>query len=257
MRILWGFGALLFLVVGCSAPAPEPGRGDGVILLADRRPGLAMMAEMYDPPDFILYGNGRAVAREERDSGVLKLVEYRLTPQRIRALFSEAADAELFDDEDYSLDAQVPDAASLVIMLRTAEREHLAKVVLPSPEDHGARGKAAVFAESLRPSRWAAGDFNRPPAPYQAGRVAVNYEIATDTTSGNDVPRAWPLPEAEPIEPRCVVLTGAAAARAQELGETVPRTTLWQHGSATFHAWVRPLLPDEADCRASERRYLE
>lgn len=99
---------LLLLVVGCSAPPPESGRGDDVILLADRRQGLVPMAEMYDPPDFVLYGNGRAVAREERDSGVLKLVEYHLTPERVRALFSEAAAAELFDYEDYSLEPRYP-----------------------------------------------------------------------------------------------------------------------------------------------------
>lgn len=140
-------------------------------------------------------------------------------------------------------------------MLRTAEREHLVEVVLPNPEDDGSRGEAAEFAESLQPSRWSAGDFTRPSAPYRPGRVAVTYDITT--TNRTDVPRTWPLPGAEPIQPRCVVLTGAAATRAQELGETVPRTTLWQHGDATFYAWIRPLLPDEADCHATERRYLE
>jgi hypothetical protein len=255
MRIFRGFGVLLVLLVGCSAPAPEPGRGDGVILLADHRPGMASPAEMDDPPDFVLYGDGRAIARQERGAGVLKLVEYHLAPQRIRALFDEAADAGLFDDEAYSLDAQVSDAGSLVLMLRSTQREHLNKIVLPSPDDHGSRGDAAAFAESLQPSRWAAGDFTRPPAPYRPGRLAVTYDV-TQAANGNDEPRAWPLSEAEPVRPRCVVLTGAAAAQTQELGETVPRATRWRHGGVTFHAWVRPLLPDEADCRAIERRYL-
>jgi hypothetical protein len=210
---------------------------------------------MDDPPDFVLYGDGRAIARQERGAGVLKLVEYHLTPQRIRALFDDAADAGLFDDEDYSLDAQVSDAGSLVIMLRSTQREHLSKIVLPSPEDHGARGDAAAFAESLQPSHWAAGDFVRAPVSYRPGRVAVTYDV-THATSGNDELRAWPLSEAEPVRPRCVVLTGAVAARAQELGETVPRASLWRQDGVTFHAWVRPLLPDEADCRAIERRYL-
>lgn len=255
VRIVWGFGVLLLLAAGCSAPPPEPGRGDSVIVLADQRGGLVPTAEMYDPPDFVLYGNGRAVTREERDSGVMKLVEYHLTPERVRALFSQAADAELFDGEDYSLDSHVLDAGSLVIMLRTAEGEHLVNVVLPNPEDSGARGEAAAFAESLRPARWAAGDFTRPPAHYRPGRVAVTYDITT--TNRTDEPRTWPLPESEPIQRRCVVLTGEAAAQAQELGETVPRTTLWQHGDAAFYAWIRPLLPDEADCHATKRRHLQ
>jgi hypothetical protein len=256
MRIMWGFGALLFLVVGCSAPAPEPGRGDDVILLADWMPGLASAYDMDDPPDFVLYGNGLAVVREERDSGVLKLVEYRLTPQRVRALFSEAADAGLFDDEDYSTDTQVADGGGLTIMLRTEAREHRVTVPLPDPDDWGARGEAAEFAESLRsPSNWAPGDVSRPPAPYRPDRVAVTYMISTGNEEG--VPRPWPLPETEPIRERCVVITGAAAARVPELGRTAPWTTLWQHDHTTFHAWVRPLLPDEADCHASKRRYLE
>lgn len=254
MRVPWGFGVLLLLAAGCAAaPAPEPGSGDGVILLADRRQGLLPMYEAYAPPDFVLYGDGRAIVREEPGSGTLELVEYRLTPERVSALFGEAADAGLFDGADYSLDAQAADAGSLVIMLRTGEREHLVKVTLPNPDDSGARGEAARFADSLRPSRWAAGDFAEPPAPYRPARVAVTYTVA-DTESA--VSRAWPVPEKEPIQPRCVVLTGAAATQAQELGETVGRT-LWQHGGAAFYAEIRPLLPDETDCESTELRYTD
>jgi hypothetical protein len=134
-------------------------------------PGLVSAYDMDDPPDFVLYGNGLAVVREERDSGALTLVEYRLTPQRVRALFSEAAE----------------------------------------------------FAESLRsPSTWAACDFTRPPAPYRPSRVAVTYMITTATGNEEGVPRPWPLPETEPIQERCVVITGAAAARVPELRRTAP-----------------------------------
>ena len=252
MKVLWGFGALLLVVAGCAAP-PEPGRGDGDILLADRRHGLLSSYEAYAPPDFVLYGDGRAVVREEPDSGVLKLVEYHLTPARVSALFSEAADAELFDGADYSSDAQVADGGSLVIMLRTEEREHLVKVGVPNPDDAGARGEAAAFAESLQPSRWAAGDFAEPPAPYRPGRVAVTYSVVY---TESEVSRTWPVPETEPIQSRCVVLTGAAATQAQELGETVGRE-LWQHGGTAFYVWIRPLLPDETDCEATEMRYYE
>jgi hypothetical protein len=213
------------------------------------------MAAMYDPPDFVLYGNGRAVSREEQESGVMKLVEYRLTPERVSALFEEAAEAGLFDGADHSLDRQVPDGGSLVIMLRTEEREHVVKVPLPNPEDVGPRGEAATFAESLRPSEWAAEDFESPPRPYRPDEVAVTYATAA-TPEEPDEPRTWPLPETEPIQPRCVVLTGTAARQAQKLGETSPQTTLWHHGETDFHAWIRPLLPDETDCRSTELRYL-
>ena len=215
------------------------------------------MAAMYDPPDFVLYGDGRAIAREESDSGVMKLVDYRLTPERISALFDEAAEAGLFDDADYSLNSQVADGGSLVVMLRTEEREHVVKVHLPNPEDFGARGEAAAFAESLRPSEWAAEDFEGPPSPYRPDQVAVTYVDATHMAGDDEVPRPWPLPETEPVRPRCVVLTGTAATRAQELGETTPQTTLWRHEETDFYAWIRPLLPDEADCRATEMRYRD
>jgi hypothetical protein len=85
----------------------------------------------------------------------------------------------------------------------------------------------------------------------------VTYMITTGPRNEDDVLRPWPLPETEPIQDRCVVITGAAVARAPELGRTAPWTVLWQHDDTTFHAWLRPLLPDEADCRASKRRYLE
>ncbi len=254
MRTTAAFGALLVLATGCSAPAPEPARGEDAVLLADLRRGLAPASDLYDPPDFVLYADGRAVVQETRDSAAPRLVEYHLTRARVLALFEEADDASLFDDEDYALDAQVPDAGSLVVVLRTAAREHVVTVVLPNPEDGGAPGDAAAFAESLRPGQWPESDFTRPPVPYRPGRVAVVY---SPVTSGTGTPREWPLPEDEPIEPRCAVLTGRAATRAQEFGETTPLSTLWRHGDVTFQAWMRPLLPDEADCRAGERRNAE
>lgn len=244
MRILL---VLLVLLAGCAAPSP----GTGVILLADWRPGLAMMVEMYDPPDFVLYNDGRAIAREERDSGVLKLVEYHLTSQQIQDLFNSAAFASLFIDADYSLDQQVPDGGGLLLMLRTAEREHLIDVHFPSPSDFGARGTAATFAETLRPSQWPSSAFTRPPAPYRPGRVALTVSPFKSTPSEPLQP--WPGPDPKP---GCAVITGAAAAQLEELGAVSRRTTVWQSGSSTFHAWVRPLLPDEPDCEATRRRYL-
>lgn len=252
MRILTILGTLLSLV-GCSTP-PEPAGGEGYVLLADKRGGALSPIEAVDPPDFVLYGGGRAIA-PERDSEALRLVEYHLTPERVRELFEEADDAELFDDEDYSLDEQVPDAGSLLIVVRTEEREHLANVVLPDPDDFGARGDAAEFGETLDPATWAAGDFTEPAAPYRADRVTVTYSLGV-SSAVNARPREWPLPETEPIESRCVVLTGAAAAEAQRLGESAARTTVWRHGEVTFLAWVRPLLPDEDDCEASRVRQV-
>ncbi len=219
--------------------------------MADLRRGLAPASDRYDPPDFALYADGRAIV-QETDDGPSRLVEYHLTPDRVRALFEEADDAGLFDDGDYSPDAEVADGGVLVLALRTTEREHVVTVVLPNADDGGARGDAAAFAESLRPSDWAESDFTAPPVPYRPGRVAVVYDVVTAATGE---PRPWPLSEREPVEWGCVVHTGTAATRAQELGETEPGTALWRHGAVTFHAWVRPLLPDEADCRASERRH--
>jgi hypothetical protein len=221
--------------------------------MADWLPGLGPMYQRYDPPQFVLYGDGRAIVREERDTTALKLVEYHLTPQRVRALFGEAADAELFDDEDYSLDEQVLDAGALVITLRTTEEERTVEIVLPNPEDSGARGEAATFAESLRPEHWKDGDFSSPPSPYRPDRVAVIYETATP--NDNETPRPWPLPGTEPIKPGCALLTGTTATQTQELSEKGQRTTLWQQGDLTFHAWIRPLLPDETDCHATESHY--
>jgi hypothetical protein len=248
VRIL--LAAVLVLVAGCAA-APEPGRGDAAVLFADERRGMGPASDQYDAPDFVLYADGRAIVAEPGDDDVPRLVEYHLTPERVRVLFEEADDAGLFDDADYALDEQVPDAGSLVIVARTAEREHVAKIVLPSPDDSGARGDAAAFAGSLRPSDWADDDFTAPPTPYRPGRVAVVYEVVTDPT---EAPRPWPLTEQEPVEPGCAVLTGAAATHAQELGETEQPGVLWQHGDVTFRVKVRPLLPDEADCPAAERR---
>lgn len=242
--------AVLVLVAGCAA-APEPGRGDAAVLLADERRGMGPASDRYDAPDFVLYADGRAIVAEPGAGEVPRLVEYHLTPDRVAALFAEADDAGLFDDADYALDEQVPDAGSLVIVLRTAEREHVATIVLPHPDDSGARGDAAAFAETLRPSDWAAGDVTEPSTPYRPGRVAVVYEV---TPSATEVPRPWPLSGQGTIEPGCALLTGAAATRAQKLGETEQPGVLWRYGEVTFRVKVRPLLPDEADCPAAERR---
>ncbi|HEX6357065.1 hypothetical protein [Actinophytocola sp.] len=259
MRIFWGAAALILLVAGC-APAPVPGRGDGVVLLVDWRGGLVPSYEVIDPPDFVLYGNGQAIVREDRDTDVLRLVEYRLTPERVQTLFEEAEDAGLFDDEDYSFDEQVPDGGTLMIVLRTEEREHVVEIPVPGLADSGARDDATEFAKSLTPSNWAASDFSRRSSPYRPGRVAVTYQVRepTATPSKYDtVPRRWPLAEPEPIHDGCVVLTGETATRAQEIGESRSRSTLWQHDGVEFHAWIRPLLPDEADCDEIEQRYFE
>jgi hypothetical protein len=253
MTIIWGLGALL-VVAGCSAPAPKPGGGDGPVLLADRPPGLISMVEAHDPPDFVLYGDRRAIVREGRDSGVLRLVEYHLTPERVQALFGAADHAGLFDEHDYSSDEQVPDGGVLVIMLRSAEGERLVRVEFPSGESWDARGVAVRFADSLQPSRWPAEDFTREHVPYRPGRVAVTF--AKSEPGKGEVASAWPLVEVEPVAPGCVVLTGPVAEQAQALGETTARVTLWQRDGATFRAWIRPLLPDESDCAATERRYL-
>jgi hypothetical protein len=242
--------AVLLLVAGCAVP--EPGRGGAAVLLADERRGMGPGSDRYDAPDFVLYADGRAIVAEAGPDDVPRLVEYHLTRDRVLALFYEADDAGLFDDADYALDEQVPDAGSLVVVARTAEREHVAKIVLPDPEDGGARGDAAAFAATLRPSGWAAGDFTEPSAPYRPGRVAVFYEVDTTATA---TPRSWPLSGQDPIEPGCAVLTGADATRVQELGETEQPGVLWRHGEVTFRVKVRPLLPDEADCPAAERRF--
>lgn len=240
---------MTLLAAGCSAP-PAPAAGDGLVLLAHRHPGMAMSPEMFDPPDFVLYGDGLAIARDTDDRGVVRLTEYHLTPQRVNALFADADDADLFDDEDYRLDEQIADGGVLVVELRTAGTTHVVQVPAPSSDDFGARGEAAEFAESLAPHTWPAGDFTEPPAPYRPATVAVTYSI--DPTL--DTPASpWPLPA--PTADGCVLLTGPAATLAQETGETTGRMTAWRHGDTTFHAWVRPLLPDETDCADTTIRH--
>lgn len=121
------------------------------------------------------------------------------------------------------------------------------------PRRRGAHGAAARLAQSLQPSRRAADDFSQPPAPYRPGPVAVTFNDSA--VNRDQMAMAWPLSGVEPIRSGCVVLTGMAAEQAQALGEIVTRTGAAAARNANFHAWVRPLLPDETDCRATERHY--
>ena len=245
-RLPRALAALLAITVlaACSAgrERPPPRTGSTPILLIEYEPGLAPAAEAWALPALVLLADGTAISRAP-DQGVLLAGETRtLSGAEVTDLYARAADAGLFDDRTYGRDG-VLDAGALVVAIASDRGRHETTVVLPDPEDRGARGRVARFAAGV-PTR------GTPTGPYTPTAVAA--VVVADGDDSSDV-RRWPLatPAAEmpgaPTSP-CQIISGARLPGLLAATGTATARTRWSSGGKALSLRLRPLLPYEHTC---------
>jgi hypothetical protein len=231
---------LLAACAACGADPPPPATGATTpILVADDRQGMPTWSQQVELPEFTLYGDGRAIVPEGFDGALPKVVDYPLTPDRVRRLFADAADADLFDGRTH--DVHFTDAGALTITLRSPDRSYVTKVIGPSTDEGGARGRAVSFAAGLAPARWPASDFAGEPKAYEPAKLAVFFRAISEPGG-----ERWPLASTS----ECLTLSGEQLAAAADLARRSRQGTRYHDGERAFTVDFRPLLPDESDCES-------
>jgi hypothetical protein len=229
-----------------SAPAPttrktDPASADTLVLRWRLTGGIAGIGGNGTPPDFSLYGDGRAIAPEKGTPGSLR--EYRLKSGVVRRLTDDARAAGLDNPRRLNAPGGVVDALTLEITFGSAQTF----IMYPEARDD----PAVRLWKRLDPTRWAAGEQAAPARPYVPERMAVLAEPAPPGGNGGRA-TPWPLtPLDRGVERpagRCVIVSGRDATAATRLSRTATPQTRWRSGDKVHLAQFRPLLPDEHTC---------
>lgn len=233
-------GLLLVLPAACGADPPPPATtGTAPILVSDDQPGMPTWSQQVELREFTLYADGRAIVPDGFDGALPKAAEHPLTPSRVRGLFADAADADLFDGATHDVDHT--DAGALTITLRSPDRSYVTKVIGPSDDDDGARGRAVSFAAGLTPARWPKSDFAGEPKAYEPAKLAVFFHGSSEPDG-----ERWPLESST----RCLTLSGSQLTAAADLARRSRQGTRFHDGERSFTVDFRPLLPHESDCES-------
>lgn len=224
-----------------DSTSPSIGSGDALVLRTMTSGGIAGLGAPGTMPEFSLYGDGRAII------GGAHPMEYHLTRQALRRLVADAQKAGLATPRTAD-NPRVADAMYKVITFVTGGRARTTKVIQGGgdPSD-----PAAGFLPRLVPADWPRSDQSAPPRAYQPARVAVLAGVLP----GEATAPKWPL---KPLTSgtrvgarECTVLTGGDVAKAQRLATDAAQ---WRDHGTTYRVAFRPLLPDERDCAALNRR---
>lgn len=242
------------LLAGCGTAAPsrsapsasaaekaDPASADTLLLRWRLTGGFAGIGGQGAPPDFSLYGDGRAIVPEKGNPASLR--EYRLKPEVVRRLTAEARAAGLERSRRMDQPGGIADAFTLVITFGSAQTF----IVYPEAR----KDPPVQLWRRLDPTRWAASDQAAPAKPYTPARMAVLAGPAP--VSGDRMKTAqWPLPPLDRGTPglagRCQVAGGGDASTAIRLSRTATPDTRWRSGDTLYSVRFRPMLPDEHTC---------
>lgn len=237
------------LVSGCAgdsqaqvddSTSPSLGTADALVLRTMTTGGIAGLGGPGTMPDFSLYGDGRAI------TGGAHPMEYHLTPQALRRLVADASTAGLATPRTAD-NPNVADAMYKVITFVTGGRARTTRIIQGGGR---ADDPAARFLPRLVPANWPRGDQAGEARAYRPRRVAALAFAAPDAGTAARWPFK-PLTPGTPVAGRtCTVLTGGDVAKAQRLAGRPG----WRDHGRSFRVTIRPLLPDEPDCAALNRR---
>jgi hypothetical protein len=240
---------LALLASGCAgdsqaqvgdSTSPSLGTADALVLRTVTSGGIAGLGGPGTLPDFSLYGDGRAI------TGGAHPTEYHLTQQALRRLVADAAKAGLATPRTAD-NPNVSDAMYKVITFVTGGRARTTKIIQGGGR---ADDPAAKFLPRLVPANWPRGDQTSDPRAYRAKRVAVLAFASPGEGTGPKWPLK-PLASGTPVGGRtCTVLTGGDVAKAERLADRPE----WRDHGQSFRVTIRPLLPDEQNCAALNRR---
>ncbi|WP_433292126.1 hypothetical protein ACQP2F_27185 [Actinoplanes sp. CA-030573] len=241
------------VVAGCAGGYQPPPSKGGVepIVLVQWQPGFSPPGERWALPTFVLLRDGTAFTRAADQGVVMSATRRTLSAEQVAALYARAGDAGLFRDRAFNRD--VLDASGLRVRITSAEGRYETTVVQPDPNDGGARGRVARFAE-------AAVRVGGAGEAYVPERVAV-YRLANGGDDSGDV-RPWPLPDPRAVGDRsphapgfggdvnrpCQVVAGALLRSLLVAVRTATARTRWTDGGKVLSLFVRPLLPYEEGC---------
>lgn len=225
-----------------DSTSPSRGSAGTLVLRMMTTGGIAGLGAPGTMPDFSLYDDGRAII------GGARPLEYHLTPQALRRLVAEARKAGLATPRTAD-NPNVSDAMYKTIIFVTGGRAHTTKIIQGGGQ---AGDPAGAFLPRLVPASWPRSDQSAEPEPYRPSRVAV---LAGAAPQADDGAPNWPL---KPLTSdtrvgarTCTVLTGGDVAKVQRL---VARRGPWSDHGHVYRVTIRPLLPDERDCAALNRR---
>ncbi|HEY3681630.1 MAG TPA: hypothetical protein VGL93_01240 [Streptosporangiaceae bacterium] len=222
-----------------STPQPF----SGMELARRTEGGLAPVMLPYRPPDFAVFGDGRAVETDPYRPMRARIAT--LTSTARARLVSGAYDNGLDHARRIRSDLRVADGQTVTLWFRRAT----------TTIEPGADTRVRSFGDELAFDRIARRDMRIPPRPYAPGRVAV---IAVPLPSPPRTARAWPLAAPQPTpELRgtpCRTYTGAAAERAGRLLDHPTPPRYWRAGGRVLRLVAYPLLPGETRCADLARR---
>jgi hypothetical protein len=225
-----------------AAERTDPASADTLVLRWRLTGGFAGIGGQGSPPDFSLYGDGRAIVPEKGNPASLR--EYRLKPEVVRRLTDEARAAGLDRARRTDQPGGIADAFTLVITFGSA------RTFIVYPEAR--KDPPVQLWRRLDPTRWAASDQAAPSRPYTPTRMAVLADPAPGG-GGRAKTTQWPLPPLDRGTPglaagRCQVVGGGDVGTAIRLSRTAAPDTRWRSGDTLYSVRFRPMLPDEHTC---------
>ncbi|MCW2914090.1 MAG: putative secreted protein [Actinomycetia bacterium] len=243
---------------GGSAPGKTPVRTAAagpsqLVLRGQVSGGIAGFGGPGELPEFSLYGDGRAIAPKERLGGsAAQPMEYRLTSAALQRLIDDAYATGL--DRSRTVDRQgVADATYLKLTFTAGGKTATTRVIEVGTENDPAEQfwRQRLHAQGNGPG-WPKTDLMSDPAPYKPARLAVLAVESVQTTGTQ--PTNWPLGRLDRGEPvgvgLCTLFTGHELDRATRLFHGAAPDARWLSGGKIYTLRVRPLLPDEQNCRA-------
>ena len=228
-----------------------------LVLRMDYRPGFARVPENAPLPAFSLYGDGRIVVADQDPNapaspgGWQRARELRTDPAGVQRLLAAARAAGLVNaPESSGSPPTAPDApATRFLLLDDNGQRHSITGGVPGAES-GALGE--LFRALSDPADWL-GESRT--TPYRADALAV---LRRDESSPVPGAQQWPLGSLAFPGTRlgsgqramtCTVLRGEPAATLTAKAAGTAQYSQWTDGQHTATLELRPLLPDENDCR--------
>lgn len=226
---------------------------------------------LSDVPTFVLYGDGRLltpVYREPSDPESPPSIEARqISPEGIQAILRSAQDAGLFGPAvDYGTPG-ITDVATTYIDIRAGGRSHKKSAYALGSSLESVRIEPEVRSRRLALSAWYERMFDLEPwlpegsvgepqvVEFDRYLVFADDQGPVEELAPEQPLPGWPLAAGLAGMPPAGPDTGCTVVSRSEVDTILQAATrkaepLWVDSGRVFATFLRPLLPDETDCRS-------